>query len=67
LHHRLASLADGIEAIEAVIASSYPQDEEGFPIIDQLDVADAVEKLGEVSCVLSRICFKLAMDGLSPE
>jgi hypothetical protein len=59
-------LADTLSEIESVIAANHMQDADGFPVINDPDLADAMRALSHAVTVLSRLAYRIGQDDARP-
>ncbi len=63
VHRRLVTLADELGEQHLVLSEDFPKDAEGFPVLDNSDLADALRSIAYAETILTRLAHKLARKG----
>lgn len=62
IHAAIANVAEILQIHLDTVETEHPQDEEGFPVIADQDLAQLVKAAHEAIGRLSRICFKITRE-----
>jgi hypothetical protein len=66
IHAAIVKIADALDEHHVVISADHPRDHEGFPVIEDQDLADAARAIAEAVSALSRLTFRMAREGGTP-
>ncbi len=64
VHRRLVTVADELGEHHLVLSEDFPKDAEGFPVLDNSDLADALRSIANTETILTRLAHKLAREGI---
>jgi len=67
LHTILGKMADNLQEHVNTIVSEHPQDEEGFPVIADPDLSQALKIIDETISQLCRICLHISEFGIGDD
>ena len=66
IHAAIVRIADELDEHHTVIIAGHPSDHEGFPVIEDQDLADAARAIAEEVSALSRLAFRMVREEGTP-